>query len=450
MHLIVNIPNNFLPERKYAIEILLNYFKDVTYELVYEEKDYTTFSFNKQAFLKVKDAFWNDLNEGNFDYKSLKTPQKIDELEINTSKVKTTLLSIFGEANYHEGQDCLILNSDIIASTFFMLTRWEEYVSNEKDEFNRFPDQSSLLYKNNYTHRPLVNEYLDYLRLLLSSLSSTPIEYNRNYQLHITHDVDEIYRLKPFSKFIKVLGGDLINRKSIGQFFKTISKKFNVLVNDENDPSDTFDYLMDISEKYGNVSKFYFIPGESGEKDFRYSISSKSVKNIIGKIKSRNHKVGIHPSLETNGNEVNFDMEVSRLSNVYKENITEGRHHYLAFQVPFTWRYWDKNKIKYDSSLGYRNGAGFRCGFCYDFPVFDILERKVLLTRELPLTLMEVGLTHAKKSPEEFLSIAVELANTVKKHKGDFVLLWHNNNLNHPFYQKYGNIYESLISKISD
>ena len=54
-------------------------------------------------------------------------------------------------------------NIDIIASSFFMLTRYEEVVKNEKDQFGRFPASASVACKEGFLDRPIVNEYAEML-----------------------------------------------------------------------------------------------------------------------------------------------------------------------------------------------------------------------------------------------------------------------------------------------
>lgn len=449
MQITIEIPNNCVPERKYAIDCLLRYFEGVSWSYREINENQTHFIFQEKRFLSIQDDFWKDLVAEDFDYKKLSIPKTSSEVVISCPLYNGIIASVFGVNKFNYTNNCLTLQTDLIASTFFLLTRWEEYALPDKDMYNRFPDEASFLFKNKLTHRPLVNEYIEFLKDVFYNISGEEINYNRKYCAHITHDIDEIYRFSPLTKFFKALGGDLIIRKSIKQFFQTTRQKIRILFGSEKDPSDTFDYLMRTSEKFQLKSSFYFIPGEKKEKDFRYSISNPTVKNIIHDILERGHIVGIHPSLETNGNAKHFERELKRLTSVSGLRPKSGRHHYLAFQVPFTWRFWNENNLRTDSSMGYRTCAGFRSGICYVHPVFDILDRKQLKIEELPLTLMEVALAHAKVSPEKFETITEELAKTVKKYQGDFVLLWHNNNINHPYYKKYGKLYEKIISTIA-
>ncbi len=449
MQLVIEIPNNFVPERKYAIDCLLRYFDGVSWSFKEVNKNQTQFMYQDKSFLVIQDAFWQNLDENDFDYKKIAVPETPVLVDLESPLFEGNITSIYGTDAFVFKDGCLSLQADIIASTFFLFTRWEEYALPNRDAFNRFPDEAAFLFKNKLTDRPLVNEYIAFLKIVLRAVSGNEIQYNRKYCAHITHDIDEIYRFSPISKFFKALGGDLIIRKSLKQFFQTIAQKIRISQDKEKDPSDTFEYLMDISEKEQLRSSFYFIPGEKGEKDFRYSISDSTVQKIIQSIHERGHIVGIHPSLETNGNAESFATEVKRLTKTSRQAPKTGRHHYLAFQVPSTWRFWEDNKLTMDSSIGYRTCAGFRAGMCYAYPVFDILQRKELTVQELPLTFMEVALTNNKVAPDAFEQIAEDLANTVKKFQGDFVLLWHNNNIYHPFYAAYGDRYERIIKKVS-
>ena len=61
--------------------------------------------------------------------------------------------------------------------------------------------------------------------------------------------------------------------------------------------------------------------------------------------------------------------------------------------------------MEWDSSLVYFDKIGFRCGVCYPFTVFDILERKHLQLKELPLLAMDCTLFHYNQlKPDDALS----------------------------------------------
>ena len=86
----------------------------------------------------------------------------------------------------------------------------------------------------------------------------------------------------------------------------------------------------------------------------------------------------------------------------------------------------------FDSTLGYADRPGFRCGICYEFNVFNILTREKLNLKEKPLIVMECSLfedRYLNLSYDDSYNKVISLMNTVKKYNGEFVLLWHNDRL---------------------
>jgi len=91
---------------------------------------------------------------------------------------------------------------------------------------------------------------------------------------------------------------------------------------------------------------------------------------------------------------------------------------------------WNDAGLEYDSTLGFAERPGFRCGACYAYPVYDLIDRKPLNLIERPLIVMDAGVMD-----ERYMGLGAGSAarDIMKKHKavcrtfgGDFTLLWHN------------------------
>ena len=132
--------------------------------------------------------------------------------------------------------------------------------------------------------------------------------------------------------------------------------------------------------------------------------------------------------------------------NYISRTIKQEDNIFLSFEVPTTWQIWEDNNMKWDSTLTYPEKEGFRCGTCYGYSVFNILTRKKLKLKEMPLTVMEVSMVgYQNLTPEIMWKRIVKLINKVKKYNGKFILLWHNSNFNSNFWVKYKIIYEEII-----
>jgi len=83
----------------------------------------------------------------------------------------------------------------------------------------------------------------------------------------------------------------------------------------------------------------------------------------------------------------------------------------------------------FDSTCGYADREGFRCGTGDEFPVFNILTRKKLNIKERPLIIMEGTLQNFNYRglfPNDVLKVFSYYIKITKKYKSKFTLLCHN------------------------
>ncbi len=73
---------------------------------------------------------------------------------------------------------------DIFSAVFYLLSRYEEYLPNEKDEYGRYAYENSLAYKEGFLHIPLVNTWIEDFRKALKkrfpSLNLQPSTFNQH------------------------------------------------------------------------------------------------------------------------------------------------------------------------------------------------------------------------------------------------------------------------------
>jgi len=441
------IPESYSKEREYIIKTLLETFLGLDINISYDsqEIDYLL-ELPNNAQIVIKDSFFSNFSKKDTYLHENNIPNKINYVK-NSFILEDDIPIIYGNEILDIKQDKIVCGIDIFASAFFMLTRWEEYVVKKRDKHNRFPDKLSLAYKNNFHKRPIVNEYIEMLWNMIHSLDNSLQRKEKKYSVYITHDVDNIRRYDTLKKYIKALAGDLILRKNPLLWLSTTSDYILYKLGLKKDTHDTFDFLMDISEKYNLKSHFYFMPNKLGEADARYNIDNPIVAKTIKAIKEREHIVGIHGSYNGYNKADIFKTELNRL-NKFNQKTTEGRQHYLCFENPTTWQLWEDNNLQIDSTIGYSHFAGFRAGTCFEFPVFNILTRSTLRLIEKPLIAMEGAVKEEYNNLDNFISEIYSLSQLTKKYNGTFVFLWHNNNINVKEWKNYSKEYEQIIEKI--
>lgn len=450
----ITIPNNNIPERKYALDFYFDTILGLEYTYLVSEKNISTTIIKIENSNKIlfPDYFFSPSTDNK---KYLQQEFKKKEIEWYSGekfhKKKEPLPVIYGKGSINlNANNSIECHIDILSSAFFMLTRWEEYVNKIRDQFGRFPFKESLAAKNNFIKRPILNEYTDLLWNMLKAIGFQHERKENKFSALITHDVDlSLLWGSPF-RFVKKVIGDLIKRKSINEAIFSLTSYFKVKRGKEKDPYDTFDYLMAESKKRGFKSHFYFLSGGDSKHDFRIPLTNSFNKQLISKIEQKEHIIGFHPSFETVENQIKFEKELKHLTELSNQKIKYGRQHFLRFKVPYTWQYWEDACLKMDSTLCYPEEPGFRCGTCTPFKVFNILTRKKLNLIEAPLTAMDVSYSSYKKaSPAAMLKDLKLLIEQVKQHKGCFVFLWHNSSFNINGWPKYKYIYEETLDMLA-
>ena len=331
----------------------------------------------------------------------------------------------------------LKLPIDIFGSAFFMLTRYEEMVKPDRDQHDRFHAQASLAYQENFLHRPIVDEYLEVLWAAMKSLWPGLERKKSPFRIFPTHDVDDPFdpSLTSFKKLILSSGADLLKRRSLKQAVERTTRHVRFKKGKAEDPFNTFDWLMRQSERLGVQSAFYFKAAQNGRFDSEYSLQHPRIQALFQEIGDRGHETGFHPGYWTYMNKDLWRQEFQLLTETLPKsvNLKGGRQHFLRFSVPETWRSWADAGLTYDTSLGYADHAGFRCGTCRPFPVFDLRQKEQLNIVERPLIVMEGSVLDSKYMGMQDFESAVnymqKLKNQCSMFGGEFVLLWHNSRL---------------------
>jgi hypothetical protein len=215
----------------------------------------------------------------------------------------------------------------------------------------------------------------------------------------------------------------------------------------KNEKSNTFDWLMDVSDKFNVKSSFYFIVNNSSIRyDYRYSLKS-NFFNLIEKIRDRGHFCGIHYSYNSSKfniirSEWNKFFKIAMSKNCY---INGGRMHYLRFQYPKTVFQLEETGQDFDESLTFFESGGFRCGTCSEFYPFDFYNFKEINIRIKPLVLMEASaFYYSGICLDEIKTYVLELIMQCYKVRGTFTMLWHNTELNYEQKKVYYSIVETL------
>lgn len=445
----VLIPRSFKKEREYITNLLLIEFLGIEeVEIDTHDKPDYIIRLDNGNMLVIRDGFFSKIPGDNYLSKQY-LPKNIKIIK-NPFIVEKNIFVLYGTDEFFQSDSKIICGIDIFASAFFMIVRWEEYVNKTRDKHDRFPAIASVAYKNNFLDRPIVNEYLEMLWNMLKYLGLQSKRKKREFQFILTHDIDHIEYWKNYRVLAKHLLVDVLKHKSFKKAIESFNDYYLTKKGSKKDPYDTFKELMDLSEQANIKSRFYFMANGNSKFDDSYLYEYNLLK-IIQNIKERGHIIGFHPSYNTYNSIDQWSEEKKTLERRIGVTLTEGRQHYLRFSNPETFRILEENQMNVDSTLGYADYAGFRCGVCYDFPVFDFLKKKQLHVKERPLIVMDTTIIRYQKlNLYEMYDFIERLIDRVKKYNGDFVFLWHNSNFNIGEWKNYSNVYNKVLKSLFD
>lgn len=339
--------------------------------------------------------------------------------------------------------DRVILSEDILATSFFLLSRYEEYLPFQSDEHGRFTAKDSIAFRQGFLRRPLINEWAIELGNILKENFPTIQIQNNSCQSLFTYDIDMAFKYK--EKGVLRNFGAFLNNREMNK------ERIQVLNNKIKDPYDTFDEIDEWHENATNQVHFFILLGDWSKFDKNIHYKNECFQQVLKKL-SQKYSLGIHPSYKTNDNDVEkadqqLQKEILRLEDIVGKKINSSRQHFLKLRFPTTYQRLLKSGITKDFSMGYSDEIGFRASIATPFYWYDLINETSTTLEINPFQVMDVTLkNYMKISPEK----ALEETLLIKKHcqnvGGIFCSLWHNSSFDHEW-KDWKIMYKTLIKE---
>jgi len=360
---------------------------------------------------------------------------------------------LFGTPKTEIINDTLILYADLIASTYFLISRYEEMVrADKRDVHGRFPGKESLPYRAGLIDSPLVDEYGKLLRIQLRETGcEVPKLPKQIRKIYLTHDVDQLSHYRNFRGF---LGGLLRGIKRPKEGNKAIKSYFGGL---RNDPWFTSPWLFkfdnSVRQIVGNdrCEPIVFIKvGGGARKEDKPFITHhiQDFQSLVMLCKKKNITFGLHSSYEAGMKPDLITDEKKHLEKLSKKTITYNRHHYLDSREPEDMQALIDAGITDDFTMGYADVAGFRLGTCRAVKWINPKTRKLTSLTLHPLTIMDGSLSDKRymyMNAHEAYEYCIRLINMVESWNGELVLLWHNTSVEDNPQSYHRKLYQDII-----
>lgn len=342
--------------------------------------------------------------------------QGINNIEIKVSDWEETKC-------FFKVRDKSLIPFDVFAATFYLLSRYEEYLPYVKDQFERFPASESLAFKNDFLDKPVIDIWAIKVRDLLKERFTDFQFKTRKFEYISTIDVDCAYTFK-HKGVIRALGGftkDLFTFR-----FRNFWYRLLVILNLRKDPFDNFDWLLLMQKRHQIKTIFFFLVSEYTTFDKNISVGNSKFQSLIKSVADYT-SVGLHPSYFTVRNSDKLKREKKRLENIINTPITKSRQHFLRLDFPETYQNLVDLEVQEDYTMGYAHHFGFRASTCTPFYFYDMEYEVQTPLKLIPFAVMDVTLKdYLQYSNKKSFATIMQLAEEVKKVNGTFVTLNHN------------------------
>ncbi len=424
------------PRLRYILDLILNDLIGIDFQITH---DVHTFIDHKGPRLSYCDQALAD--EPFFFASRLLFEKGIEDQQINVFEWKGTPVFFGTHPKY-------TMPFDLFAASFYLVSRYEEYLPHIKDDHMRFSPQQSLAFQKGFLNKPVVNIWAQELKRILQSHYPELSFREKHYKYISTFDIDSAYAYSE-KGIMRHVGAFTL---AIFTFnFSKILERLRVLLQLDQDPYDTYEWQLKIRKKYNLRQIYFFLVGDYGEYDKNIPVEgSRKFQSLIKSLADYTD-VGVHPSYGSNTNKDQLRKEIRRLSKVLKREVTKSRQHYLKVTFPDTYRNLIEFDIQEDYTMGYASEIGFRASICTPFNFYDLDLDVETSLKLFPFMLMDGTMKdYMKLSPEESIERSKSLVDEVRAVNGTFITLWHNQSVNdRDEWKGWQHVYEAIVEYAS-
>ena len=331
---------------------------------------------------------------------------------------------------------------DLFATSFAMLSRYNEYLIHKKDKYDRYRASQSPNFIAGFLGKPMINYYgLKLKKVFAAKFPELKFKENK-FEYMATVDVDMAYAYKGKGLNVNLTG---FVKDFLTSNFSNFGVRFGVIFRNKKDPYDTFDYISEVCKKYAVKTKFFFLVGNKSALDKNVSHSNEGYRTIIKKVAVKSD-IGIHLSFMSHISNDVMEEEIKRLEYITDVRVTANRFHYLRFTMPASFVSLSRINITEDYSMGYATRTGFRAATCTPFYFFNLLKNERTDLKLFPFAFMDTTLARYNKvSAKEALEKILRMMKWTKEVGGPFIGIWHSSTFSEEgIWKEWRNVFETV------
>ncbi|HET8804124.1 MAG TPA: hypothetical protein VFM72_06060 [Aequorivita sp.] len=300
-------------------------------------------------------------NELFFQSFGLLEQQGFEAIEITVKKWGDTFGFFSVSAQSH-------LPFDIFSSSFYMISRYEEYLPHVKDDTGRFMASESLAFKEGFLDQPIVDIWAYILKKKLLQAFPDLLFPEKKLIVHPVIEAAQPYAYKQKGIFRSVVG--FANSTFQGKF-RNIIARTQVILGAKRDPLDTFKWIVNTATRSKFNLTVFFLLGNSLIFDESMNTHRQRFKMLI-KYVSDYKEVGLIFSFNALSNYEMLKNETRRMEEITNRSLSSSMNAEFLVNLPDIYRNLIELEVKRDFTMVFRDTAGFRAGTCTPFLFYDL------------------------------------------------------------------------------
>lgn len=257
---------------------------------------------------------------------------------------------------------------DIFAASFYLLSRYEEYLPQVNDDYGRFLASESIAKKNGFLQQPVVDIWAYKLQAVLKERFSDFEFPSRQYNVQPVIDVPSAFYFRQ-KGLLRTIGGvftDVFRLK-----FRQLYQRFSVLLNFKRDPYDTFKWIINRQKTCSSKFTVFFLIGNYSTYDKNVSVNKKQFVSLIKSVGDYCN-VGLKASYFALEDIDLLKQEKQKLESITNVGLAAVRNSFSKLNLPKTYRNLVELEVNKDFTMGYVNEMSFRAGTCTPFQFYDL------------------------------------------------------------------------------
>ena len=366
--------------------------------------------------------------------------QKVDLLmEQGLSEVEIKVQPWGDDSCFFPVSENSALPFDIFAASFFLLSRYEEYLPHVKDDLGRFPASESVGYQEGFLQSPVVDIWAYKFKEVLQERFPEIALEKREFHSRAIIAVEHVFNFQN-KGFLRSLAGMHLDIIKL-QFNKVIDR-IQVLLRIKKDPINIFEDLIAFIKEHKVSLLFMFQLSDFSMYDRNINYNRNPYRSII-KYVGDYAEVGLIPGYFAYEDFKTLRKEKLRMENTVHTPLERVINVKYNLNIPEFYTFLTELEIPQDYSMGYPEASGFRAGTCSPFLFYDINTESTLALKIHPYVFNSNIIEH--NNFEKITTEVGKMLEEVKKVGGSFKAVFKNQDFSE--YSEHQNYY-SLLKQI--